>query len=651
MSGPSETEQVSTIASAQTRRKRSSTWPLSIAIGAVVAVIVYFLSTPGHLLQLFELKAIDQRFRLRGERHCSEDIALVLVDEKSVTAPKYGQWPWPRTIHAKLVDRLRKAGAKAIVFDMLFVEPTTEDEELAKASATAGNVFFAAYALRQRDPVPGRGKQGLERCALRPREIANTQRAPAFATIRPPVTALCEAGKVGFVTLAPDADGVFRRCFLTAFNQEDGKLYPSLPLAVAQSVAGIGDDAIAIDFRREMRLGEGRAITLDGRGQATIDFAGPSRLRRRYSYVDVLDQEGVAEELRGCIVIVGCSASGLYDAHPNPFSPDFLGPEVNADIIENLLGGSFLAPADSQANATLLVALAIAAAVAASVFRPLPGAVVTVLLIVLFELAAILLFVRHRIVVQMVPQTVAAAAAFLVVTVRNLVSEESGRRRLHKHFAAYAPAEVVAQLDGGEVRDLLQGVRQEITVMFADIRGFTGMCARMEPERVVEMLNRYFSAMTEITFAFEGTVDKYVGDEIVVLFNALRPQPDHAKRAVFTALEMQERLDSLNEEWTAEGFPDLRIGIGINTGQAVVGNVGSQVRMDYTAIGETVSLASRLQELTKQFEGNILIAEATHQQLDEMVKTRPLGAQRLRGIPVPVVVYDVVGRAVQSRDS
>ncbi len=617
---------------------------LLYALGLAAIFIVSFLSSPGHLLHQFELKSVDARFKGRGERPAGDDVALVLIDDACLQ--RLGQWPWrDRSRHAQLIRELNKAGAKVIAFDVLFAEKSDdkEDAALAEAIKEAGNVVLAAFLPGDGVYVNAEHTKLLANSAMNPREVLNRERARQVRILQGPIASLVEVADIGLAMAAPDKDGTFRHALVAVYNEADQKLYPQLSVVAAQKALGIADDDISIDFGKGMRFGDSTFVPFDKYGRAMVNFAGGRNARPYYSYLDVYQGGLSPGELRDKVVLVGIGASGLYDVHANPFSPDFLGPEFNADFIENLLNDNFLTKASSGTNTFLLLLLGLVVTYLASTLRPITAAGVSTVAIVVFVGAAIYGFVASGVVVGIVGPTTAGVLAYILITLRRLTSEERSRARLRKQFSAYAPPEVVEQIDSGVMLEKMEGVENEITVLFSDIRGFTSIGSTMEPRRLVRFLNLYFTAMTEVVFDYGGTVDKFIGDGLLVLYNAVVEQPDHAKRAVFTALEMQQRLKRLNEEWADEGFPEIRIGVGIHTGLAVVGNLGPEMRKDYTAIGSTVSLASRTEGLTKDFGVEVIVTQHTLDQLEGMVEVKALGATEVRGIPEPVEMYQVLG--------
>ncbi len=599
-------------------------------LGVAAVFIGGYLSHSRLLLRQIETDSLDWRFNVRGERPRHGDVELVLIDDSTLT--RFGQWPWKdRGIHARVIDQLRKAGASVIVFDVIFSENAdpAADAQLAAAVARAGNVVLAGFSPGARGTRDG---------------------IPRIDRFIRPIEPLARVADVGLAMAAPDPDGSLRHALLLAVNAETGRPIPQLALAAVLRRRGMGVSELSIDPGRSLRIGDLATVPLNSQGQALVNFAGGTRLYDvahdgAIPYVNVYDGVLAPGSLNGKIALVGFGAHGLLDVHPNPFSEDFPGPAFNAQVIENILLNDFLLPVPATTNLLLLILVGLAITHLSATLRPLSAAGVTAIVLAGYIGGALWAFIGSGMVVAIVGPVLSGGLAYALVTVRRLTSEERSRANLRKHFASYAPPEVVERLDSGVVAERMEGIEDEITVLFSDIRNFTHIGSQMEPRRLVVMLNRYFTAMTEVVFDFGGTVDKFIGDGLLVLFNALVEQDDHAKRAVFTALEMQKRVKRLNEEWADEGFPQIRIGVGIHTGSAVVGNVGPQMRMDYTAIGATVSLASRVEGLTKDFATEVIITRDTLEQLGGLVDVKPLGPTEIRGIDEPVEVFDVLGFA------
>ena len=351
---------------------------------------------------------------------------------------------------------------------------------------------------------------------------------------------------------------------------------------------------------------------------------------------------------KGKIVVVGATAAGLYDQKAVPFAQKMSGPEIHANIVDSILSGRFISPASRSTSILLTVAAALGVACIAVLAGTWPGVIAALVLAAGLVIGLTGLFGKGTWVPMVEPVFAVALAAFGGVTYQ-YVFEGREKRRVKRLFSRYVSKDVYQQLLSNPDDAKLGGVRRHMCVLFSDIRGFTAVSERGAPEAIVTQLNQYFSTMVPIVFANQGTVDKFVGDMIMALYGAPLDDPDHADHAVQTALAMAEELARLNGQWAAGGMPALDIGIGINTGDMVAGNLGSESIMSYTVIGDNVNLGARLESLTRNFQTRIIISEATRAALKGQYELHPLGEVTVKGKSVPVRVFEVALPAPVSR--
>ncbi|MGQ9730820.1 MAG: adenylate/guanylate cyclase domain-containing protein [Candidatus Zipacnadales bacterium] len=389
----------------------------------------------------------------------------------------------------------------------------------------------------------------------------------------------------------------------------------------------------------------GEVVPLDENGSTLINFTSVDDPFPCYSFVDVLRGSVPPETFRHKTVLVGFTASGLRDLYPTPVSSGMPGIEVHAHIISSMLHGTLAQAADRRTVVGVTVLLGMLAAALAGGLRPLVGAAAILFLGVAFLVSAIRLFATATYLLPIMAPLVAMSAAFGVISVSRLTAEEAGRRRLRDEFRRYAPPEVVAQLDAGVLQQRLAGTLRPVSVLFADLRGFSELAATAGPTRTVALLNRYFEIMTAVTFDLEGTVDNIMGDGLLVTFNAMGDQHDHVSRAVHLAVNMVAELERLNEKWLVDGDlqEPLRIGIGLHTGEVVVGNVGSHIRTQYTVIGQVVNLAARLEKLNRKLGTTILSTGEVIASIGQQFEVRSMGQQEVNGHPDAVEVYEIIG--------
>jgi adenylate cyclase len=557
---------------------------LAFAAAALAGAALALAGWAGGLLDGVERASVDARFELRGARPVP---ALAVVDLDDASIRRLGRWPLPRTRHARMIDRLRSAGVRAIAYDVQFTEASDDpdaDAALYDAIArTRGVVLATTAVLEDGDTTVFGGRENLD--------PAGAQAASAL--------------------LVNDADAAIRR----VPDAQDG--LPSFSAAVARRVMGAR-------FRPSGTGEEG----------AWIDFAGPPGTILTIPFSRVLDDPAVARRLRGRIVVVGSSAPSLQDLHATSASGRLMpGPEIQANAIATALAGYPLrsAPWGAGALAVLLGAAATAAAFALARLRWAlatgAGAVLA------WAGGAQLAFGAGWVVPVSAPVAAVALTALGGVAV-SFVRESRERRRVRAVFSRFVPEAVVDEVlaaAGGELR--LGGVRREATVMFCDLRGFTAFAERRPAEVVIEVLNRYLSEMSEAILDHGGTLVSYMGDGIMAVFGSPLERPDHADAAVAAAREMLEvRLGRFNASLAADGIDVVfRMGIGLNSGTVMSGNVGSERRLEYAAIGDTTNVAARLESMTKGTPHQLYASEATVAALTVPSGLVAVGEAEIRG--------------------
>ena len=377
-----------------------------------------------------------------------------------------------------------------------------------------------------------------------------------------------------------------------------------------------------------------------------VDFAGGAET---YPYVpvrDVLrmdegDVEDAREQFEDKVVFVAVTAPGLYDLRASPFDSVYYGVETQANALANILQDRFLRHAPGEVCIILVIVLAAAVYAVMVYLRPRWAVPSVIGLMLTYNWIALRLFTGGLVIELVAPNLVLVAATVAGLALR-LVGEESESERVWEALSRFVPAAVIGRVVTEDPQSLLRGQRREVSVMFADIRSFTAKSESLSPEQSVDLLNRFFFLVHETIFEHEGTLDKYMGDGLMAFWNSPVDQPNHALLAVQTAVHMQRRLRYNQAEWEFFGMPELEAGIGISTGEAVVGYVGTGERMQYTAIGAYVNLAARLETLTKELGCPILISASTYEQVADAVEARSLGPVEVRGFSAPVEIYEVL---------
>lgn len=547
----------------------------------------------------------------------SPNIVVVAIDDESLS--QYGKWSeWSRVLHAQAVENLSEAGAMVIAFDVLFTDESAEDGVLADAIARAGNVVLAVAGD---DRVPSGGS------------------AVAFARVLDPASALEEvSAATGHANVMPDGDGVTRRIPLLIETAE-GETYPALTVATLYTHFGKVLPATFDVSDGVMHL-LGRDVPVDGAASMRINYVGGPGSYPHISYADVIGGSFDPELVKFKIVLIGMTATGEPDSWVTPMSAEKMyGVEIHANAIDTILRQRFMVESSWATTLVSLLLLVGVTGIALPHLRLRWGGLLTASLFVVYLVGAFFAFDAGYVLNILYPLAVLPVAYVTVVLCR-LAAEQSDRSEVRALFGRYVSSQVAAEIvnlaDSDELR--LGGEAREVTVLFADIRGFTSVSEQMSPESLVHMLNTYLSIIIEKVLSNDGMVNKFAGDSIMAVWNAPRDQPEHALLAVKTALESQQSVEGL--ELGDTGLARVQFGIGVNTGQAVAGNMGSEGRTEYTVIGDAVNVASRL--CSGAAGGQVWIGPQTYELVKERIEVVALEPQQFKGKTKPVPVYQAV---------
>ena len=563
-------------------------------------------------------------------------IVIVDIDERSLAlmADSVGRWPWPRSLHAELVEGLERQRPKSIVFDILFSDPdltrATDDQYFADAIRAHDNLYFPMLLLDSVNPANGIPlKDYGTMLGISAEAGADTQ---AKVSMVLPLPAMLESRRIGTHNVAADSDGVVRS--YPVFTNVHGWHIPSLPAKVVATSGGI--------------LPQDASIRLNWHGHALSHM--------RVSYADVyMDMQRKlpqrpANEFAGKIVIIGSTANGLHDIRATPVDGFYPAVEILATAIDNLKHGDALEQPSLWIPASFGLLLL---AVLTWVFMRYCYLVRIGAALALVTIAALLLAyfaLRWQLVLWLLTPLLFAWAYYLVAGLMEYWSELKTRERAVAAFSRFLDPRVVqALVASGESKQSLSGKSREISVLFSDIRGFTTLSETSTPEQVVELLNAYFTVQSAAIFKHTGTLDKYIGDAIMAFWGAPAEQPDHALRAVAAALEMSDCLEEFRIHASGMGIElarELEVGIGIHSGSAVVGFIGSDNKQDYTAIGDTVNLASRIEGQTKGI-ARVLVSEDTKRMCEQQAAAhgcpyefRDCGSYEVKGRAQPVRLFE-----------
>jgi len=584
----------------------------------------------------------------------TSQVRIIALDQKSLDWGRRENglsWPWPRQAYATALAFCKRAGAKAVAFDMLFSEPSlhgvADDEALAQALRENGPVALS-YTLApagEERVEEGPGPPPLEISGF-PQWLASGRALVLPKSAAMPVPELAgSAAMLANISGRPDQDGVFRRAPL--FVNLAGQPVPSL--ALAAYLAGIpGQVPLSLTGNR-LQVG-GLAVPLDEAGRSILNFRGPSRTFTTISLAAVVQSELQLEagevpgidpaQFKDAYVFLGMTAPGLYDLRPIPIDGVYPGVEIHATMLDNLLSQDFLRDSPLWLGAALTLFFGVLASVAILFCRNAWQSSLAFVLLLPLPFAAGLIAYARGIWLPVAVQATAALLALVSGVVFNFATEGRKKRYIKRAFSQYLHPTVIDQLVANPERLRLGGEKRELSIFFSDLAGFTTMSERLDPERLTLLLNEYLTAMTDIILEAGGTIDKYEGDAIIAFWNAPLSQSDHAARAVRTALRCQARLAELRPEFKARFGCDLFVRIGINTGPVVVGNLGSSQRFDYSILGDNANVAARLEGVNKEFGTGILISEACRRQLPAGVKAREIARVGVVGRKEPITVFE-----------
>ncbi|MBN2357208.1 adenylate/guanylate cyclase domain-containing protein [candidate division KSB1 bacterium] len=643
------------------RTKLSKRIVYGVLLGLSAAGLI-LLTTYGleyDLFEAFEAKSLDWRYikRLetlweRRDGATIEDIIIVDIDNRSLE--KLGRFDqWPRSYHAQLIDYMSGGGARAIAFDVLFMEPDQSaemDSTLIAATATAGNVYHAmAFSMADANAflypmdAPPEGFRTKKFSLSLPDAISSHFRRADRMDGRV-IELYNAAAGIGYANFSPDNDSVIRT--MPMFLNFAGHQYLSLTLAMIVGITGADPEEVQVVPDKEIIIqSPGKSnvhIPINRDGRMLISYQGTFQTFRYVSYYDVLMQRLPQEMFQDKIVFIGTSAAGLADIRPVPFQDAFPGVEVHANILYDILNSEFIKKQSPTYAVITFVMLALTVALLAMLVKPWISGLITVALIAGYAYLSTVWFAADAYWLELIRPLLSVFFAYLFVLAYRYVDEERNKRYIKNMFQHYLTASVVEELLKSPDMLKLGGERRIATVFFSDIKSFTTVSEKLQPETLIEQLNEYLSAMTEVVLKYEGYLDKYEGDAIMAVFGVPVEQSDHARRGCMAALEMQKILIELRKKWRDAGKPEFHVRMGLNSGPMIAGNIGGKDRFDYTVIGDAVNLASRLEGANKEYGTNIMISESTAQLLEGAFIIRELDSLRVKGKLKPVIVYELL---------
>ncbi|MEX6507572.1 CHASE2 domain-containing protein [Jiella sp. M17.18] len=652
------------------RRKSVLIWTVGLMTLGIGLSISSF--SPTTILDRLTVLVFDGYQRVLPRQESGAPVVVVDIDEASIA--QLGQWPWPRTVLARMVDRLGELGAANIAFDMVFPEPdrtslkqvveelrrsgteievpeaaTRIDNDQVLAEAFSRNSVTAGIAIsNETSGTLGPPKAGFSFAGADPKSFLPTYRG-GVTNLAP----LSEAATgIGFFSFPPGRDGIVRA--IPIISSAQGNLYPSLAAEALRVAQAAGSYIVkSTGSNGEIDSGEPAMTALkDGAleiptgpdGSVWIYYSGMPDLRviSATALFDPQQHDDLAQAIDGHIVLVGTSAVGLRDLVATPIAASMPGVKVHAEIIDQIIGQSFLSRPDWAKGAETLAALVLGLLLIVTVRGT--GALISSAVTILLVLAAVAIswiaFDQAHLLIDPILPAVTVATVFAVTMPLLLLITNREKTFVRNAFKRYLSPTLVERLaeDPGALE--LGGETRELTVLFSDIRGFTAMSEQLSPHELTTLLNAFLTPMTDILLQSEAMIDKYMGDAIMAFWNAPLPIEDHRRKACLAALRMVAKLDDLNRE---RGEP-LRIGIGLNAGPCCVGNLGSRQRFSYSAIGDSVNVASRIEGLTKHYGLSILVSDAVREGASDLAF---LAVERVQvvGRAEPLQVFALLGDA------
>jgi adenylate cyclase len=601
-------------------------------------------------------------------------VTIVDIDEKSLA--KLGQFPWPRTRIADLITNLTRLGAVVIAFDIVFSEPdrlnpdaaadtfrNLDEETRAKLRALPSNDQILADAMRQSRVVLG--ESGLPYVIA---ELDNSLPVTGLAMRgeepqrflfefpgllrNVPVLEHAAAGR-GLFTIKPERDGIVRR--VPMIMQAQGTTMPSLTFEMLRVATGAGTILIKAEKAGVQSVGvRGFEIPTDHNGQLWVHFAhhDPDIY---VSAVDVLEGRVPQDKIAQKLILIGTSATGLNDLKTTPVSPAMPGVEIHAAVLESALTGAVVSQPTYGIVIEFLTAILFGFLVIA--FAPRFGPISLVALGALF--ATLLagtswyFYTRHRLLVDFTYPLMSTTSIYLTLIFSSFVREQKQRRQIRSAFGQYLSPALIEQLAQSPEKLVLGGEEREMTIMFSDVRGFTTISEsyKHDPQGLTALMNRFLTPLTNAILDRKGTIDKYMGDAIMAFWNAPLDDKEHEINACEAAIDMLERIDELNKQRELEAkegghaYIPLNVGVGLNTGVCVVGNMGSNLRFDYSVLGDSVNLASRLEGQSKEYGFPIIVGSRTALAVKEKFAILELDFIMVKGKKEPEVIYAIAGRA------
>ena len=607
---------------------------VAICIGFFVFVLDFYKVEP---LGSFSLRFNDVNFALQNKK-ISPDVVFVAVDEPSVN--KFGRWPWDRSILAKGIRKLNQADV--VLMDMIFSEPTTndKDEDLAD-SLESLNASVCGFFLRQNatQQITDEELDLLSDSSLDmlQSQIAKTNK-PTFISAEfaemniVPILSSCTLS--GSFTTMPAQDHLFRSYPVAVYFQ--GTLYPSLDIQGLR--IKLDKDVTKVDANH-VKLGD-RVIEVDDKGFVRLNYYKFNQYKI-ISFLDLYEGKIKPEFFKNKIVILGITEVGAGDVASTPIG-NIPGPLLHYTFLSNYLQNDLITQPKSISFLLVFIMALVPFIVLLLIRSVLYRSMINIFIYLIVYAAIRIVFIKSNVYIDAFYPLVSFLVSMITLEVIAFNIQQKNEKFIRDAFSSYLSEDLMQELIKNPKSLSLGGEKKELSILFSDIRSFTTISESMTPENLIKLLNRYFTPMTNAVLENKGMLDKYIGDAVMAFFNAPVNVKDHADKACDTALLMIERLDELNKELVKEGLFEIHIGIGINSAEVIVGNMGSDTRFNYTVIGDGVNLASRVEGLTKQYGVEILITEFTVAKLQKEYLYREIEPVKVKGKDEAVLLYQLM---------
>ncbi|GAB3268529.1 CHASE2 domain-containing protein [Chitinimonas naiadis] len=649
-------------------------------------VLAFFLGYAVHawrprLVEQMDLWFYDARVVLTMPGGVDPRTVIVDLDEKSLA--EVGQWPWPRKTVARLVDKLtHDYKAAAVGFDIVFAEKDVSSglpvlKQLAANELKDNGEFQAQLASMEAgldyDGVLAHSLQGqpvvlgyyfsfepnAPKAGQLPKPVLpagmfkgrNVSAIPATGYGANLPVLMSKATSAGHFNPRPDPDGVTRRVALLV--EQDGKYYESLSLAMVRAYLNfpkIEPQYVESPLRAYaplewLRVGP-LLLPVDEEISALVPFRGGQRSFKYLSASDVLNGRVKADDLAGRMVLIGTTAPGLNDLRVAPVEAVYPGVEIHANLIAGMLGNSLPAKPDYLIGAEFLLLIVVGGILIVALMRlnPLPATLLVVALALLVTAADFALWKYSRLAMPLAATLLTIMLLYAISMAYGYFFESRNKKQMANLFGQYVPPELVQKMSEEPEKYSMEGQSRELTVLFSDVRSFTTISESMEPKELTRFMNEFLTTLSDVVRTrYLGTIDKYMGDCVMAFWGAPIHDPDHAKNAVLAGLDMQRAMRELAPTMKQKGWPEVYIGVGVNTGRMTVGDMGSQIRKAYTVMGDAVNLAARLEGLTKHYGVGMIVGEQTRLAVKDGVLFRELDRVRVKGRDDPVTIYEPIG--------